>query len=103
MGMLLAVNVDKKPFLPTIEGAIKKLFTNPNVFYTGRVWDLLYDGVDIDCSSDDGIVMAMCLEFSNQKAFEKVDEHQFKFSLFAGVSHKKSVKIKNSNFWPFFF
>lgn len=90
MGMLLAVNVDKKPFLSMIEGAIKELFHNPaDAFYTGRVMDLLYNGVGVDCSSDDSTVMAICLEFQNQNAFKKIDDHHFSFSLFAGVSSKK--------------
>lgn len=89
MGMLLSVNVDKKPFLPTIEGAIKKLFHDPaDAFYKGRVMDLLYNGVDVDCSSDDAAVAAICLEFDNQKAFRKIDDHHFTFSLFAGVRWK---------------
>lgn len=96
MGMLLAVNVDKKPFLPTVEDAIKKLFPTPDIFYTGRVMDLLYNGIDVDCSSDDAVVMAICMEFDSQKAFEKIDDHHYKFSLFAGVSHAKKNQTKTT-------
>lgn len=46
MGMILAANVDKKPMVPMLGGAIKALFHDPaDAFYTGRVMDLLYDGV----------------------------------------------------------
>lgn len=52
MGMLLATNYEKKPFLPKVEVAVKNLFNEPaDAFYTGKVMDLLFDGVSIDCSS----------------------------------------------------
>lgn len=36
MGMFLAINVDKQPMLPAIDGAIKNLFQDPaDAFYTG--------------------------------------------------------------------
>lgn len=89
MGMLLATNIDKKPLLPAIEGAIKNMFHDPaDAFYTGRVWDLLYDGVEIDCSSDDQTVTAICLSMESMKPIRKIDDKHFAFSLFAGVSIK---------------
>lgn len=87
MGMLLATNIDKQPMLPMINGAIGKLFHNPiDAFYSGRVMDLLFDGVLIDCHSDDHITASMCYHFRNEKSFKKVDAHHFTFSLFSGVS-----------------
>lgn len=87
MGMLLAVNVDKQAMLPAIEGVLKNLFHDPaDAFYTGRVMDILYDGVPVDCSSDDKTTIAICMSFDNNKALRKIDDHHFAFSLFGGVS-----------------
>lgn len=87
MGMLLAVNVDKQPMLPTVDSVIKKIFHDPaDAFYTGRAMDLMYDGVGIDCSSDDALVTAVCMQFEDEKAFRKDENGQLSFSLFAGVS-----------------
>lgn len=93
----MAVNVDKQPFLPTVEAALKIMFHEPaDVFYTGRVMDLLYgDGVKVDCSSDEVAVSAMCLEFGGQKAFKTIDDHHYSFSLFAGVSYYQTTTNPN--------
>lgn len=89
MGMILAINVDKKPMLPAFDGAIKNLFNNPaDAFYTGRVMDILFDGVGVDCSADDQTTKAVCLTFDGNKAVRKVDEIHYAFSLFGGVSRK---------------
>lgn len=87
MGMLMAVNVDKKPMLPTVEQVIKRIFHDPaDAFYTGRAMDLMYNGVPIDCSSDDGLVAGVCLQFESERSFRKDENGQLSFSLFAGVS-----------------
>lgn len=87
MGMLMSVNVDKKAMLPAIEGVLKNLFHDPaDAFYTGRVMDLLYDGVEVDCSADDKMTIAICMSFEENKALRKIDDHHYAFSLFAGVS-----------------
>lgn len=83
----MAVNVDKKPMLPMVEKVIKLMFHDPaDAFYTGRAMDLMYDGVGIDCSSDNGLVSGVCLQFEGEKAFRKDENGQLFFSLFAGVS-----------------
>lgn len=87
--MALAVNVDKAPMLPLIVKAIDKLFHEPkDMFWTGRVMDILFDGITIDCSSDDFNAKAACsvFESGDVKAVRQIDENTFKFSLFAGVS-----------------
>lgn len=87
MGMYCAVNVDKQPMLPMVEGAINKLFHDPaDAFYTGRVMNLLFDGVELDCSADDTTVKALCLNFQGEKAFRKIDDGHFAFAVFSGVS-----------------
>lgn len=47
----------------------------------------MYNGIEIDCSSDDGLVAGVCLQFEGERAFTKGDNGTLLFSLFAGVSH----------------
>lgn len=87
MGALLATNVDKQPMLSMVEGGMKALFNDPaDTFFTGRVMDLLYDGVLIDCTKNDQVATALCLNFENEKSFKKLDDGFMKFSMFGGVS-----------------
>lgn len=89
MGMAMGVNVDKKPMLPVVNAALKGLFNEPtDVFWTGRVLDLLFDGIAIDCSSSDFNVVAICTSFDSgeHKALRRVNETHFAFSLFGGVN-----------------
>lgn len=88
-GMLLALNVDKKPMLPGIFAAINEMFHNPpDPFFTGRVMDIMYDGVPIDCTSEDMSVTAICTSFSTgaQQAIRRIDDKHYAFSLFGGVN-----------------
>lgn len=87
--MFLATNVDKQALLPMIDGVVKNLFHDPaDAFYTGRVMDVLYDGVEIDCSAaaDDKAMAAVCLSFDTNQALRKTDDTHYKFSVFGGVS-----------------
>lgn len=89
MPLALAVNVDKQAMLPTIATGINLLFHEPtDPFWTGRVMDLLYDGIPIDCSSDEFTAKAICSQFDSpdMKAIKKVDDTTFSFSFFGGVS-----------------
>lgn len=89
MGMLMATNYDKKPMLKTVENVVKNMFHDPtDAFYTGRAMDIMFDGVTVDCTSDDKITAALCLSFEDSKSFVKVDEGHLKFSLFGGVSKR---------------
>lgn len=103
--MALTVNVDKKPMLPIVAKAIDQLFHEPkDMFWTGRVMDVLYDGIPIDCSSTEFAATATCSMFKggDVKAVKEIDEKTFSFSLFAGVSVICSPLIVNwcdSNSW----
>ncbi|XP_055299621.1 sensory neuron membrane protein 1-like [Sitodiplosis mosellana] len=95
MGMLMAVNVDKQAMLPTIEGVLKNLFHDPaDAFYTGRVMDLLFDGVGVDCSSDDKTTIAICMSFDSNKALRKIDDQHYAFSLFGGTNYTDLGEFK---------
>lgn len=92
MGMTLAVNVDKKPLLGMTASALNAIFHNPSMpFWTGPVMDLLFDGFDIDCSSEDFAAKATCavLASGDVQAIRVVNETSLKFSLMGGVSDLK--------------
>lgn len=88
--MALAVNVDKKPMLPFISNAINQIFHEPiDPFWTGRAMDLLFDGIDVDCSSGNFEAKATCsvLGSGEEQAIRKVNDKLFKFSMIGGVSN----------------
>lgn len=94
MGMLLAANIDKKPMVPMLGGAIKAMFHDPaDAFFTGRLMDLLYDGVPVDCSSKEVAAIAVCTTLESEPAIRKIDDEHFAFSLFAGVSKDRLSKF----------
>lgn len=87
--MGLAVNVDKKPLLPVIAKGIKDIFHDPvTPFWTGRVMDLLFDGFEIDCSSQNFEAQAICSQLGSGdvQAIKIIREDLFKFSMLGGVS-----------------
>lgn len=87
-GMALAVNVDKKPMLPLVSDAINGIFHNPkDPFWTGRVMDLLFDGIEIDCTSEEFAAKATCsiFESGEAKAVQPLRPNYYKFSLFGAV------------------
>ena len=86
--MALSTNVDKKPMLPVINDAINALFHNPkDAFWTGRAFDYLFDGIEIDCTSKEFAAEAICAVFSSGevKAVEPLRENFYKFSVFGAV------------------
>lgn len=94
--MALAVNVDKQPMLPLIVKAIDLLFHEPkDMFWTGRVMDILFDGIPIDCSSSEFAATAACSVFQSGdvKAVRPIDDEHYAFSLFAGVRYRNYLMI----------
>lgn len=87
--MALATNVDKKPMLPLVNDAINGIFHHPkDPFWTGRVMDYLFDGIEIDCTSKEFAAEATCAIFASGevKPIQPLRENFFKFSLFGAVS-----------------
>lgn len=85
--MLLAMNVDKQALLSMIDPVINNLFHNPtDAFFTGRVMDLLFDGISLDCSGDDEFTVGVCSTMENEKPFRRIDDGHLAFSMFGGVS-----------------
>lgn len=82
------MNVDKKPMLPLVAKAVDQVFHEPqDIFWTGRVMDMLFDGVPVDCSPDTFEAKAICsvFETGEVKAVRKVNDTHFAFSVFAAV------------------
>lgn len=68
--------------------AIRELFHNPNdAFWTGRALDLLFNGIEIDCSTKNALGRLACSEIRNGKhqVFRPINNELFVFSLFGGV------------------
>lgn len=87
--MLMAVNVDKKPMVGLVAKSINEMFHHPkDMFWTGRVMDVLFDGIPIDCSSEAFEAKAACSVFQSGEvpAIKPVNDTHFSFSLFAAVS-----------------
>lgn len=87
-GLLLTINIDKKPMLPLITKSVDRIFQNPvDIFWQGRVMDILFDGIPVDCSSDSFEAQAVCSVFStgDVKAVKPLNDTHYKFSLFASV------------------
>lgn len=69
--------------------AINQMFHNPkDMFWTGRVMDILFDGIPVDCSSEEFQSKAVCGVFESGEvaAVQKHNDTHFKFSLLASVS-----------------
>ncbi|KAG4080358.1 hypothetical protein HA402_010850 [Bradysia odoriphaga] len=98
MGMALATNVDKKPMLPLVSKAIDGIFHNPtDPFWTGRVMDYLFDGIEIDCTSEKFEVQAVCSVFGSGevKAIQPTDqENIYKFSIFGAANGTEAGRYK---------
>lgn len=89
LGIALSINRDRPELLEFIKVAIAGLLRNPkDIFFTGRLWDILFDGVILDCSLEDYEVSAVCSEFSGggYKEISYINETAFTFSLFGNVS-----------------
>lgn len=89
LAMIMAVHVEREELLPFIQAAIKGLLHDPkDIFFRGRAWDLFYDGIDLDCSSDAFEVTAVCSEFDSgdYKEIRRINETAFNFSMFGNVN-----------------
>ncbi|KAJ6632868.1 Sensory neuron membrane protein 1 [Pseudolycoriella hygida] len=62
----LAINRDREPMLPLIAAAIQEIYHKPTTaFWTGKVMDLLFNGIEVDCTSDDFNSKATCAAFES--------------------------------------
>lgn len=84
----LAVHFEYRQFLNVAKTAIKELFHEPtDVFWTGRVIDLLFNGIEIDCDTNVPLAKLACNQMRQVKnpAIQPGDGRKLKFSLLGGV------------------
>lgn len=86
----LAVHFEYRQFLNIAKTAIKELFHEPtDVFWSGRVMDLLFDGIEIDCETNVPMAKLTCNEIRKAKnpAIRPSVGKKLKFSLLGGVKN----------------
>lgn len=89
LSTILLIHIDRPDLIDFIQRALNKIMDNPqDIFFTGRLWDLLYDGIFLDCTANDFEVTATCSEFDGGVAAEirRFNETAFKFSMFGNVN-----------------
>lgn len=89
LSTILLIQIERPELLDFIYKSINGLLHKPqDIFFTGRLWDILYDGIDIDCSSHEIEVVAACseLDSGDYKEVQRFNETTFKFSMFGSVN-----------------
>lgn len=87
----LAVHFEYRQFLHVAKAAIKEIFHEPaDVFWTGPVKNLLFDGIEIDCDTDVPLAKLTCNQMRKIKnpAIRPSDGKKLKFSLLGGVKNE---------------
>lgn len=85
--MYLASSIDRQAMLSRIEGGINNIFHNPtDAFYTGRALELLFDGIELDCSSKDTYTAAICAHIAEDKTIKIIDDDHLAFAVMGNVS-----------------
>lgn len=77
--------------------AIKEIFHQPTTaFWTGKVMDLLFNGFDVDCKSEDFNAKTVCSVFDAGEveavSHKEGVEDMYQFSLFKAVIFNKFRK-----------
>lgn len=91
MGVLLMVQRDREAMMPLVKKGVNILFDPlESAFLKVRIMDLLFDGIYVDCSSQDFAAKALCSGMDSEGAVMPHNETHYKFSFFGMVS-KRSV------------
>lgn len=83
------MHFEYQQFMHVAVAAIKEIFQEPtDAFWTGRVMDILFDGIEIDCTTKNPLARIACKEIRTNKnpAIQLIDQTHMKFSLLGGVS-----------------
>lgn len=83
-----------------------QVFHDPvDIFWTGKVMDILFDGIPVDCSADSFEAQAVCSVFSTGEVSAVVpyNDTHYKFSLFASVRYFNPIQYPIFNFTSLFF
>lgn len=77
----------KPAALGIVNKAIPLLYPDQsNAFMTATANDIMWNGVDINCTSNEFAAVAICTQIrQNAASLHKVDNNHFKFSLFGVV------------------
>lgn len=80
--------ITKPGALSLVAKALGALFNNPETpFITTKARNILFDGITINCTSNDFAPKAVCSQIkANPKGLVKQDENIYLFSLFGAVS-----------------
>jgi hypothetical protein len=91
--MVLTAQREQPIGLKLINMAIPHIFDNPtSVFITAPAKDLLFDGVQFNCTASDFSTKAVCSELKKRAHnFQRVSEDIFKFSIFGSVRIRKVI------------
>nr|XP_029721389.1 sensory neuron membrane protein 1 [Aedes albopictus] len=83
LGALLMVQRDREAMMPLVSKGMD-IIMHPltSGFLTTRVMDLLFDGILIDCSSQEFSAKALCSGLESEGAVMPFNETHFKFSMF---------------------
>lgn len=87
-GGLIAIQRDKEPFLDIAIRAMSQIFHPKLPFLTGRVMDILFNGIGIDCDHTEWEATSFCGALQNEKGFRVVNDTYLTFSILGGVSWK---------------
>lgn len=71
--------------------AMTQIFEPKTPFLTARVMDILFDGVGIDCSSEQFEAASFCSAMKNEKAINTVNDTYLTFSVLGAVSFVLSM------------
>lgn len=90
------MNVDRAPMLGMIAKAVDLIFDKPqNIFWTGKAMDIMFNGIRLDCTSDDFNAKAVCSVFESGEVQTVWPDAElpghYRFSLFGGVGFAKRV------------
>lgn len=85
-GGLIAIQRDKAPLLPIAMKALTQIFQPRTPFLTAPALDILFNGVGIDCSSEEFVVRSLCSAMEIEKAIKVVNDTYLTFSVLGGVS-----------------
>ncbi|XP_050300236.1 sensory neuron membrane protein 1-like [Anthonomus grandis grandis] len=99
VGMVNIVMKNSPVFLSIVNQSLEAIFNNPKtIFFTGRVKDLLFDGIDLNCTSSGFAPKAICSQLKTQIPgikYRQDNENIYLFSMLGprNASHNKRLKV----------
>lgn len=84
----MTTQLEFRQFMHVAVAAINELFHEPtDAFWTGKVMDLLFNGIEINCNSTDPLTKLACNQIRkrNIASFQSIANNRLKFSVFGGV------------------